>query len=172
MSTNTPGSIQAPFLPTSLRFPLDPTELQTTQSKAYIDIAQAVNRRSIGIFNTIQVVTGDQYYSLQNNDIHKPIQFRQSYRMLFVFGPIAAGVTITISHGIAGIVELVNSYGNCITDISVIPNAKYEPIPFVSATDVTQQVEFYMNDTIITIVNGAGNNNILSGTIIVEYLLN
>ncbi len=173
MSTSA-TSIGMPYIYTSVQYPNDMDELTTVLTKTHIDIANCINRRTIGIFNTIQVVTGDQYYSLSNTSIRNPIQYRQSYRKLFPFGAIAAGATLLIPHGITGITEIVHLYGNCITDVSVmaLATAKYEPIPFVSATDVTQQVQLFMDDTNITIINGAGNNNILSGTIIIEYLLN
>lgn len=170
--TTSATSLQVPYLITSRLFPEDDQELRGVLSKSYVEIAQAVNRRTIGTFNTFQVVTGDQYYSTTNNDISRPIQFRQSYRRLYPFGAIAQGATLTITHQITGITEIVHLYGNCITDVSVIPNAKYKPIPFVSTAAVNQQIALYMNDTIITIVNGAGADNILSGTIIVEFLLN
>lgn len=174
MSTGTPGSISAPYIPTSTKFPLDPEQLQQTQTKRDIEIAQAVNKRTIGSYYEAQIVTGNLYYSLTNNNIENPIQFRQSYRQIYVFGAIAAGATLLIAHGITGITEIVNLYGNCITDGSVVAlaTAKYEPIPFVSTANVNQQVSLYMDDTNITIINGAGNNNILSGSIITEYLLN
>lgn len=170
MSTTANGmnNAQTPYLITSRDFPVsNPEQLEPVLSKAWIDTSMAINTRTIGTFNTTSAVNGDKYYNTAN-----PLQLRQAYRQTFPFGAIAAGATLTIAHGITGIVEIVHLYGNCITDIATIVTAKYEPIPFVSATDVTQQVELYMNDTNIIIINGAGNNNILSGTIIIEYLLN
>lgn len=170
MSTSA-TSIQVPYLPTSRQFPEEAKELNGVLSKSYVEIAQAMNRRTIGAFNTFQVVTGDQYYSTTNNNVHNPIQFRQAYRKVFPFGAIAQGATLTIQHAITGIVQTVHLYGNCITDVSVDATGKYKPIPYVSLT-LNRQIQLFMNDTIITIANGAGADNILSGTIIVEYLLN
>ncbi len=172
MSVGQPGSISVAYLPTSRDFPKDPVELQVVLSKSYIETALAVNRRTIGVYNTVQLVTGNLYYSLNNNDVHKPIQLRQSYRRIFPFGAIAQGATLTITHGITGIVEIVHLYGNCIAETMVDANAKYRPIPYVSVVNVNRQIQLFMNDTIITIINGAGADNILSGTIVVEYLLN
>ncbi len=172
MSTGTPGSIAVSYLPTSRTFPEDDKELIPVLSKAYIETAQAVNRRTIGTFNTFQAVTGNQYYSLQNNDIHNPIQFRQSYRRLYPFGAIAAGATLNIDHQITGIVQFVSIYGNCITDFIVNPDGKYLPIPYVSVNNVNEQIQIYVNDSQIFILNGAGADNIVSGTIVLEYLLN
>jgi len=165
-------SIQVPYLPTTQSFPTDPKELQNTLSKRDTDIVQAINTRTIGIYNTVQVATGNKYYTNQNTSVAMPLQYRQSFRQLFSFGAIAAGASLDITHGISGITQFVSIYGSCITDASVITNAKYEPIPFVSTVNIDQQVSIYINDTIITITNGSGNNNILSGTITLEYLLN
>ncbi len=172
MSVNAGGGnvSQSLLLVTSKKFPTQKSEeLEPVLSKAWVDTAQAVNARTIGIFNTNAITIGDKYYSTSTTDAS---QLRQAYRKLFTFGTIAAGATLTITHGITNITEIVHLYGNCITDVSVVAlaNAKYEPLPFVSTT-LNEQVSIYMNDTIITIVNGAGNNNILSGTIITEYLL-
>lgn len=171
--TTSSNSLQITYLPTSRDFPEDPSQLRSVLTKSYEEISQAVNRRSIGVFNTFQVVTGNQYYSLTNNNIDKPLQFRQSYRKVFPIGTIAAGVTLTTAHGITGITQFVAIYGTAITAASVNPNGKYIPIPYVSATtDVTFQVQIYANDTNFYIVNGAGADNIVSGTIVLEFLLN
>lgn len=172
MTTNSPGSISAPYLPTSVKYPTDPSELQNTLSKSYIEISQAVNRRSIGIFNTFQMVTGNQYFSNTNNSVQKPIQYRQSYRKVFPFSAIAAGATLAIDHAITGITECVNIYGSCITDAIVNPNGKYLPLPYASVTNVNLQIQLDVNDTQINITNGAAADNILSGSIVLEYLLN
>lgn len=157
----------AAFLQTSRKFSKDPVELEPVLSKTYSEVAQAVNFRTIGLFETNQITIGDKYFNTGD-----PQNRRSAFRKTFPFGAIAAGATLTILHGITGIVELVHFYGNCITDASVFPNAKYESLPFVSVTAATEQINLYANDTIITIINGAGNNNIISGTIILEFLLN
>lgn len=170
--TTSSTSLQIPYLVTSRNYPEDDVELRSVLSKSYVEIAQAVNRKTNGTFNTFQVVTANQYYSTTNNDIHTPIQFRQSYRQIYPFGAIAAGATLSILHGITGITQMVSSYGNCITDAIVDPTGKYLPIPYVSVTNVNMQIQLGINDTTITIINGAGADNILSGTIVLEYLLN
>lgn len=173
MTTNA-TTIQVPYLPTSRNFPEDTGELRSVLSKSYVETAQAVNRRTIGSFNTFQVVTGNQYYSTNNNKIQNPIQFRQSYRRIYPFGAINAGdPPFAIDHQITGITQFVAIYGNCITEASVNPDGLYLPIPYVSATgDVTFQVQVYVNNSQIFIVNGASADNIVSGTIVLEYLLN
>jgi hypothetical protein len=113
------------------------------------------------------VVTGNQYYN-SNLYISKPIQFRQSYRQIYPFGAIAIGATLIVPHGIRNLTEVVNVYGNCITDVP-----DFRPIPYASVdTDVTFQIELNVDYTNINIINGASSQTIVSGTIILEYLLN
>ncbi len=168
MSTQTSSTtIGVPYIITSRQFPTsDPKQLETELTKSYEDISYGVNARTIGMFNKFQIVTGDQYYA-DNTSPMNPIQFRQGYRQLFAFTTIAAGATLTITHGITGITELVHCYGNCVT---VTPD--FRPIPYSSVTAVNQQIELRVTATQIIISNGAGAPNITSGTIILEYLLN
>lgn len=168
MSTQTSSTtIGVPYIITSRQFPTnDPKQLETELTKSYEDISYGVNARTIGMFNEFQIVTGDQYYA-DNTSPMNPIQFRQGYRQLFAFDAIATGATLTIDHGISGITELVHCYGNCITD-----TPDFRPIPYSSATDVTEQIQITVTDTQIVIVNGAAAPDIISGTAILEYLLN
>lgn len=169
MSSNS-NQFQSPFLLTSRTFPVEPSELEPVLSKAYTDTANVVNIKTNGIYDKIQIVSGNNYYSTSTPD--QLAKRRQSYRQIYTFGAIAQGATLTIPHTITGIVQVVNLYGNCIAETTVDTNAKYRPIPYVSVVNVNRQIQLFMNDTIITIINGAGADNILSGTIVVEYLLN
>ncbi len=157
-------SVQVPYLPTSRTYSSDDTgELQ----KSYFETAQAVNKRTIGTYNTFQVVTGNQYYSSANNNPANAIQYRQSYRKTFPIGPVATGATSTTAHGITGITQFVAIYGTCITDVP-----DYRPLPYASATAVNTQFELKVNATNITIISGAAAPNITSAMVVLEYLLN
>src|SRR5208337_4411576 len=100
--TNSNMPISVPYIPTTQSFPEDPKELRSTLSKRDTDFAQVVNTKTNGIYNTVQVATGNKYYSQQVADNNTPVQYRQSFRQVFVFGTIAAGATLTIPHGIIG----------------------------------------------------------------------
>lgn len=165
MSVSTNPSVTN-YLITSREFPKEPSELEPVLSKSYVEIAQAVNVRTIGTFNTFQIVTGDRYYNTSN-----PLQLRQSYRTLFTFGAVASGASTTISFNSSAITESAHIYGNCITADNT---TKFRCIPYASATDVTKQIQIDIDTTASTIIitNGAGAPNILSGNIIFEYMLN
>jgi hypothetical protein len=169
MNINNP--ISMPYLPTSRMFPVEQDKLIQVLSKTYLETAQAVNRRTIGIYNKFQSVTGNQWYSTTTAS-NQNIAPRQSYRRVYTFGAIVAGAAaLEIPHELTNLVQFVFIGGNCITAASVNPNGKYLPIPYTSAADVTEQIQIYVSDTSIFIVNGAGADNIISGTVVLEYLL-
>lgn len=172
MQSSSPGYISAAYLPLTRDFPEDSEAFRNFFIKVYTEIAQAVNRRTVGVYDTVQITTGNKYYPVNSNSIQVPVQQRQSYRQIYPFGAVAQGATLTIPHGISNPTQFVSIYGSAITDGSVTATAIYIPLPYVSATNVTFQVEIDVDGTNIYIVNGAGANNITSGNVILEYLLN
>lgn len=154
---------QSPFLITSRKFPQDnKPELESVLTKSYTEVALAVNARTIGLFQTVQTNTGNQYF--QTGD---PQSRTQSFRKIFRFGAIAAGATLNITHDISGITECTSISGTCVTDVP-----DFRPIPFVSVANVNEQISIVVDDTQITLVNGAGSPNIVRGIVVLEYLLN
>lgn len=152
----------SPYLVTSRKFPQDKIELESTLTKAYTEIAQTINARTIGLYEVIPVVTGNRYF----ND-GDPQNRRQSFRKVFNLGAVAAGATATITHGIKNLITCVMIYGTCETNAP-----DFRPIPYTSVTNVNEQIQINVTATQITVMNGAGGANILNGIIILEYLLN
>lgn len=158
------GQQQKPYLVTSQKFPTDdPSVLQPTLTKSYNEIAQAVNLRTIGIFEQLQIVTGERWFASSATNANLK---RQTYRQVYTFGTIAAGTSLSIAHNITGITQFTRIYGTCITDQS-----DYRPIPYASVT-ANSNIELRVTSTQIIISNGAGGPNIVSGIIVLEYLLN
>lgn len=155
-------SVQTPFLQTSQKFTQDPVELEPVLSKTYTQTATAVNARTIGLYETVQVSIGDRYFSSGD-----PQNRRQAFRKVFSFGAIAAGATLTIPHLITGVTQFVNTYGECIT-----ATPDFRRIPWASATLVTDQIQATLTTVNIIIVNGATAPAIVSGIYVCEYLLN
>ncbi len=155
---------QKPYLPTSHKFPVQNIEeLEPELVKSYIDIAQAVNLRTIGIFEKIQIVTGERWFSASTTDASKK---RQTYRQIYTFGTIAAGATLPIAHGITGITQFTRIYATCVTDAP-----DYRPIPYASVT-ANENIEMNVTSTNIVIKNGSSSPNITNGIVVLEYLLN
>jgi hypothetical protein len=155
---------QQPYLPNSRDFPVQsPTLLEPELVKSYIDIAQAVNVRTIGIFERLQIVTGERWFSA---DPTNALRKRQTFRQVFTFGAIAAGGSLAITHGITGIVAFTKIVGTCVTDAP-----DYRPIPYASVA-ANANIDIRVTSTQIIISVGAGSPNLVSGIVILEYLLN
>ncbi len=164
MTTTPSGQQQQPYLPTSRQFPVNNLPiLEPELVKSYIEIAQAVNGRIIGVFENIQIVTGERWYA---SDPTNALNKRQTYRKAFPFGAIVAGAGLTFPHGITGIVAFTRIYGTCITDLP-----DYRPIPYASIA-AASNIDLRVTSTNIIIGVGASSPNIVSGNIVLEYLLN
>ncbi len=155
---------QQPYLPKSRQFPVqNPVQLEPELVKSYIDIAQAVNLRTIGIFEQLQIVTGERWFASDPLDATLK---RQTYRQVYTFGSIAPGASLAINHGITGITAFTRIYGTCVTNLP-----DYRPIPYASVA-ANANIDLRVTSTQIIINNGAGSPTLLSGIIVLEYLLN
>lgn len=160
MSSNTPSNQQfQPYLPTSRNFPVDdPIQLEPELTKSYIDVARAVNLRTIGIFETVQIVTGERWFSIDPFDVN---QKRQTFRKVFPFTP----ADLPIPHGLTGLNEFTRISGTCVTDLP-----DFRPLPYASNT-ANGSIELNVDDAYINVNVGASSPNIIKGIIILEYLL-
>lgn len=160
-----PTNSRSPYLPTSQVFPEDTSQRLIVLTENYISLSQAINQREIGSYETVELLNGQQFFNTIN-----PEKKRFAYRKVFSIGAIAQGATSTTAHSIAGvntITVFTHIYGTCVTD--VIDN---RPIPYASATLVTDQIEINIDATNINIVNGATAPAITSAIIVLEYLKN
>lgn len=92
-----------PYLPQQKNFPQDPKQLPMVIDKAYIEIAQRVNERTIGIYAVnFPVITGNSYFLI--GEPRKQQSLRQFY---------TAATTANIPHGInfSQIDRIVQMYG-------------------------------------------------------------
>ena len=155
LSTN-PANSQGPYIRTSRHFPQDLQPLAVELNRSYVDIANHINQRTIGIFATQRgIVTGESWYLAGQNK-------QQTLRLVFQF--TAAG---NIPHGLklAQIVDFTRIYGT-FTDGSV-----WYPLPYVDVVSATNQVSVVVNATNIVIASGAGSPpTITSGLVILEWL--
>jgi len=148
---------QAPYLRQQRNFPSDNIQALTVEiDRAYVDIAQKVNTRTISLFalNTT-AVTGEQWY-LQGQP--KP---QQTLRKVFTF--TSAG---SIAHGLsfANIAQFTTGYG------SFTDGTNYYGVIYGSNTAIAGQVSFYITGTNIVILSGAGAPTIVSGILVIQWL--
>lgn len=160
----TDNNSSLPYLATSNVFSEDPSQFLVDFTSLYTNIANAVNLREVGQFETIEILTGQIYFDPTNAQIKRSV-----FRKVFTTGIIASGATSTQAHGITGFTTLtfVHIYGTCITTAATFNK---RPIPYASATLVTDQIQVDVDDTNLRIINGATAPQISSSIIVLEYV--
>ena len=160
--TFAPTNSKTAFLNTAETLPKDQEQLLIKLTTMHTDVANAVNVREIALYQDSQAVLTGQQFSIPGTNQGKKSTFRQMY----YFGAIAAGATLTFAHGITGLVQLTHAHGTCVTA------ADFRPIPYASTAALNQQISLRVTAANIEIINGAAAPNIVSGIVVLEYLLN
>lgn len=154
MSTNIVN--QVAYLRTSRTFPLEAQPLSVEINRSYLDIAEKMNVRTIGIYAVNKPsITGESWFITNN-------QKQQSIRQLYTFT-----ATGSIPHGIsfASVSKISpRSYG------SFTDGTNWYGAIYASNTAIAGQVSFYVTPTNIVVVAGAGAPTITSGIIDLEWL--
>jgi hypothetical protein len=154
---------QTPYLRTSVRFPEEPKEMIRELSKSYIDIAGAVNARTIGIFpSNNPAITGNVWYfdGLKH----------QTLRKIFPFGPIAMGTSLNIPLGFDNFQTIVNIYGTVQTQTT------YRPLPYIDPSSLSNGMAILVqpigpNSILnVTIKLGSTAPPVVSGFAVIEFL--
>ncbi len=146
---------QNPYLRTSRNFPLDLGELSVEINKSYIDIANAVNNRTISLFPTTRAaITGESWFLVNNRR-------QQSMRQVYTFTSTAA-----IAHGLNfvqfdGFTRLFGQFTDGTNWYGLIAG---------SNVAIAGQVSFYIGPTNITFLSGAGAPVLTSGRLVLEWL--
>ena len=156
MSTNIAN--QMPYLRTSRNFPdANSQALAVEINRSYIDIAEKMNDRTIGIYpKNTNGLTGDKWYLTGGNTR------QQSLRQIYTF--TAAG---NIPHNLtwSAVSQISpNSYG------SFTDGTNWYGVFYAGSATISGQVSFYVTPTNIVVGAGAGAPSITSGTIVLEWL--
>lgn len=162
---------QVAFLRTSRSFPDAEKDLKGELSKTYLDVANAVNDRTIGLYPTLGPATTGNSYFLNSN------ARQQSLRRVYSF---TTTVDIEIGFKLTTISQFVQFFG-IYTDVIVTtpptsPTNWYGLIPATSVA-IAGQISFYVTvngasttSDVIRIVVGAGAPALTYGTIVLEWL--
>ena len=146
---------QSSYLRTSREYPEEAKELVLELSKTYIDVASAVNTRTIGLYPTTRpAINGDSWYLSGNVK-------QQGLRQVYQF--TAAG---NIPHGINNLIlsQIVDCYG------SWNDGTNSYGVIFGSNVSISGQVSAYVTSTNIVIVADAGAPAITSGLVVLEWI--
>ena len=160
--TFAPVNSQGAYLPQSEIFSDEIKRLKVQLDEIFVRVARIVNAREIGQYETVALLTGQQWFDPANAQKKRSI-----YRRVYTIGAIAPGATSTTAHGITGLTAITRRSAEAITGV-----VDYRPIPYVSATAVTEQISFICDPTSIIIVNGTTAPAITSAIVVLEYLLN
>jgi hypothetical protein len=152
---------QVPYLRTSRDFPQDSLQLSEELNKMYLDVANTVNNRTIGIFPTTQpAVTGETWF------LGGATSKRQGQRRVYPF----TSSSLTIAHGIttSQISGFTAIYGTFVDG-----SGSWYPLPYIDVTAVGNQVNLIVNATNIVITLGAGSPpSLANGFVVLEWLAN
>jgi hypothetical protein len=147
-----------PYLRTTREFPEDNVhQLAVEINKTYLDIAQAVNNRTISIYPTNRPALGGESWFLTKN------QRQQNLRQLYAFT-----ATGNIVHGLQwnSVSQITKSTG------SFTDGTNWYGAFYASSVSIAGQVTFYVTPTVIVILSGAGAPTIVNGTIVLEFITN
>ncbi len=146
---------QMPYLRTTREFPEEIHQLTVELGKSYLDIANVVNNRTIGLYPVNRpAITGESYF-IRNN------QRQQTFRQVYVFT-----TTTAINHGItiidpAQFTSCFGSYTDGINSYGLI---------FGTSVAIIGQISFYITATQILFLVGAGAPALTSGKIVLHWL--
>ncbi len=154
MSTNFIN--QVAYLRTSREFPEELHQLTVEVNKTYVDIANAVNARTIGLFPVNRPAqTGNNFYILRNSR-------QQTSRQVYSF-TTTASINHTINVTFPGQFVLCSG--------SYTDGTNTYGLFFASSVSILGQITFYVTDTQIIFLVGAGSPPLTSGIIILEWLM-
>lgn len=144
----------APYLKTSRNFPRDIDNLTQELDKSYIEIAQIVNARTIGLYPINRpALTGNSYFLTSAR--------RQTLRQVYTFT-----ATTAINHNIIDINP--NDFTNC--NGSYTDGTNNYGIIWGTSVAIAGQISFYLTSTQIIFVVGAGAPALTSGRCIIEWI--
>lgn len=153
--------INSPFLRTTRDFPEDNQAMRMELIKMYIDMANATNARTVGLFPTNKpAINGEEWFITG--------QKNQGLRQLYTFksSDFMAGVA-NIPHGInlaniRGFVRIFGTFTN---------GTNWYPLPYVDVLSATNQVNVIVDPINIVITIGAGAPpTVTSGFVVLEWL--
>lgn len=155
--TQTNVSNPAPLLRSSRNFPEEAIPLALEVNKSYVDIANAVNNRIIGLFQTNKsVVTGENWFI-------NGTQRNSTLRQLF---PISGAGNIVLPSNLtaANIIGFSSTYG------TFSDGTNWYPLPYIDVTNITNQVALSIVFPNLVVTAGATAPAIVKGYVVLEWI--
>lgn len=133
------------------------------------NIANVLNIKDSGYYNTLEFVTGQLYFPnpANNSTTAQTAEFRQVIRKSVIFGTLPNAGTKSVAHGItvnAG-TTWVNIYATATDPIGLTGI----PIPYASPT-LINNIEIKVDATNVTIITGSNRTNYTICNVVLEFL--
>lgn len=145
---------QTPYLRTSRNFPNEINQLTVEINRTYVDIANAVNQRTIAIFPVnLPAITGENWFFDRN-------ERQQTFRQVYIFTS-----TASINHGIT--VNTPGQFTRCFG--SYTDGTNNYNLPWSTNVAIAGQLTFYVTATQIVFLIG-GAPALVNGKIVLEWL--
>ncbi len=150
------STYKVPFLRKQRQFPQESQALSVEIDRAYTDIANSVNSRTISLFTQNRSIQNGESWSISGSQYNG---FRQFY-LVTGTGNIAHGINLSTIYGFTKIYGSFKDGSN-----------NWYPLPYVDATAANNQISLSVTSTNIVITAGAGAPPaIVSGFVILEWL--
>lgn len=150
-----PITNQVAYLRTTRTFPLDSENLSLEMNKSYLDIANAVNSRTIGLYPKNTSAIGGEAWFITN-------QKQQNLRQVYT-----ASVIGNIPHGLN--LQFIDRFTKC--QGSWTDGTNWYGAIFASSTAIANQLTFYITPTNI-VVQAPGVVGVQRILIVLEWLSN
>lgn len=146
---------KVPYLKTTRFYGGDQETLTEEINIAYVDIANSMNDRTIGLYPVEKPAIGGEHWFIDAN------KKQQNLRQVYSFS--AAG---NIAHGLD--VNSITNFTKC--SGSFTDGTNNYGVVFGSNTAIAGQISFYVTNTNIVVLSGAGAPTITFGIIWLEWL--
>lgn len=155
---------QVAYLRTSREFPEDLHQIAVESNKSYVDVANAVNSRTIGIYPVNRpAITGNTFFITNQ----RQQTLRQVYTFTSVSTPIPTGFKLA---NISQVVQMYGTYSDGTNTYGLIAG---------TSAAIAGQISFYIalngsssSSDNITFLSGAGSPSLTTGIIVIEWISN
>ena len=168
MSFSSDNSMLANQIPISQEIP-DPKspDFANIMSLFLKRMSDSINTKEGGLYFRQEQATFQRYFSNDTTTgVNSAFTTRNVYRIVIKITSVAAGAPPSVfPHGVSGIVACTHIYGSCVTDLP-----DFRPMPYASVGG--GNIDIRVDNTSLYVLVGAGSPNIVSGTVVIEYLKN
>ena len=124
-------------------------------------ILLAVNAKDVGIYNDKETLTGQNFFSKEDDNIQRPV-----FRRVIDFGALPDTTNKQVAH------ELDSTWSYKFTRIYAVTsdsaNKDYLPIPYATSTAI-DIIELFVDDTYVNITTGKDRTSFDTTYCVIEY---